>query len=78
MAGAEITGYGFHTHDNLYWKRENNGFVTLTKLDVNNQVEWTHTLTDSVWASVMSHVSFFGGDGQSHSEALEFHNKKMR
>lgn len=74
----EIQGYGNHVANNLYFKRENNGFVTITQLNENNAVVYQQTVTDVIWASVVAGVSYFGEDAETRREAFEFHNKTLR
>jgi hypothetical protein len=71
----------FHSNDGLFFKREENGAVTITKTtdgkdpaeDASN-VEFTQTLDDGTWASAVCTVSLGGEAYERWYSAMAFHN----
>lgn len=71
--------YGFHLRDGLYFKRDQNGFVRLTKTRNahSSEVDYATAITPEEWASIVAFVSL-RGETANWANALAFHNGQDR
>jgi len=79
----------FHSEDNLFFGRLQDGSVRILKFDSNVALESYPKVEDSYpnalfdvtikpnhWASIIASVSFMGEEHYRYYKAMEFHNEK--
>jgi len=72
------THSGFHYKDGLYFERNDDHSVTITKMKYNNitetEVLFQVTIDENGWASIIASVSKDGEENLRFYKALEWHN----
>lgn len=66
----------FHNRDGWYFKRLDDGSVRIQKTttaQADAPLEYEHVIPENEWASIVSHVSAEGGNGETYDVARQFH-----
>lgn len=67
--------YGFHSKQDLYFERDDDGNVVIRKVH-RNRVLFEVTLDTNTWGSAVASVSARGENAETFNEAVQFHRRE--